>query len=285
MKKELFKILSVVCFLLPVTGITHAQEEMRPMLLYFRIDCAAVERDYMDNTRTLEAFHRIFSDSALASRIDTVIVTSYASPDGDESYNLRLARQRSVAVKGYLVWKYPHLNQYRIAVRPQGENWQGLRSLIAADYAVPHQKEVLQILNKNTDSRLCKEQLRRLDGGISYTYIREHILHNLRHASVCTVRLKDPLPLLDRTDIFRPDITRTNELYRGSLKTEVSPVYPLPVSSSTIKRPLFALKTNLLFDAALMPNIEIEVPVNKRWSLNGELMFPWWLLDGDSQLV
>ena len=56
MKKELFKILSVVCFLLPVTGIIHAQEEMRPMLLYFRIDCAAVERDYMDNTRTLDIF-------------------------------------------------------------------------------------------------------------------------------------------------------------------------------------------------------------------------------------
>ena len=42
------------------------------------------------------------------------------------------------------------------------------------------------------------------------------------------------------------------------------------------KRPLFALKTNLLFDAALMPNVEIELPVGKhnRYSLNGELMFP-----------
>lgn len=49
------------------------------------------------------------------------------------------------------------------------------------------------------------------------------------------------------------------------------------------ERPLFALKTNLLFDAALMPNVEIEVPVgrNHRYSLNGELMFPWWLMDGD----
>lgn len=49
------------------------------------------------------------------------------------------------------------------------------------------------------------------------------------------------------------------------------------------KRPLFALKTNLLFDAALMPNVEIELPVGKhnRYSLNGELMFPWWLMDGD----
>ena len=47
------------------------------------------------------------------------------------------------------------------------------------------------------------------------------------------------------------------------------------------KRPLFALKTNLLFDVAMMPNIEIEVPIGKRWSINGEYMFPWWLFDGD----
>lgn len=45
--------------------------------------------------------------------------------------------------------------------------------------------------------------------------------------------------------------------------------------------PLLALKTNMLFDIALMPNIEIEIPVGKRWSLNGELMFPWWLFDND----
>lgn len=47
------------------------------------------------------------------------------------------------------------------------------------------------------------------------------------------------------------------------------------------RHPLFALKTNLLFDAALMPNIEIEVPIGRRWSINGEYMFPWWLFEGD----
>ena len=31
----------------------------------------------------------------------------------------------------------------------------------------------------------------------------------------------------------------------------------------------------------MMPNVEIEVPIGKRWSVNGEYMFPWWLLDGD----
>lgn len=47
------------------------------------------------------------------------------------------------------------------------------------------------------------------------------------------------------------------------------------------KRPLIALKTNLLFDATMMPNIEIEVPMGNRWSINAEYMFPWWLFDSD----
>ncbi len=45
------------------------------------------------------------------------------------------------------------------------------------------------------------------------------------------------------------------------------------------KTPFLALKTNLLFDVALTPNVELEVPLGRRWSLNGEYMFPWWLLD------
>lgn len=46
-------------------------------------------------------------------------------------------------------------------------------------------------------------------------------------------------------------------------------------------RPLFALKTNMLFDAAMMPNVELEVPLGYRWSVNGEYMFPWWLFEDE----
>ena len=52
-------------------------------------------------------------------------------------------------------------------------------------------------------------------------------------------------------------------------------------SIATHTRPLFALKTNLLFDAALMPNIELELPIGKHWSLNAEYIFPWWLINDD----
>lgn len=47
------------------------------------------------------------------------------------------------------------------------------------------------------------------------------------------------------------------------------------------RKPLLALKTNLLFDAAMIPNVEVEFPLGNRWSLNGEYMFPWWQLKKD----
>jgi|GEM_PF-274844 len=45
------------------------------------------------------------------------------------------------------------------------------------------------------------------------------------------------------------------------------------------ERPVIAVKTNLLFDAASALNIEIEAPIGKRWSVAGEYMFPWWTWD------
>ena len=43
-------------------------------------------------------------------------------------------------------------------------------------------------------------------------------------------------------------------------------------------KPLLALKTNLLYDLLLAPNIEVEIPFgrNKRWSLMAEYTNPWW---------
>lgn len=41
-------------------------------------------------------------------------------------------------------------------------------------------------------------------------------------------------------------------------------------------RPLFAIKTNLLYDALLTPNFEIEKDLGSRLSLMAETAFPWY---------
>ena len=43
-------------------------------------------------------------------------------------------------------------------------------------------------------------------------------------------------------------------------------------------RPIVAVKTNLLFDAALAPNIELEIPMGRHWSFMVEDWFPWFRL-------
>lgn len=66
-------------------------------------------------------------------------------------------------------------------------------------------------------------------------------------------------------------------LLAGSLGAQEN---SLPADTS---RPvLLALKTNLLFDLALTPNLELEVPIGKRWSVNAEGMGAWWLRNNNS---
>lgn len=259
----------------------------KPMVLYFRFDKAVVDKGYMDNDRTLRHLEELLSDRSLTGRIDSINILSFTSPDGDRKYNERLAQQRSTAVKGYLVWKYPHLDQYGIHPRPQGENWQELRRLIAGDKNLPNREEVLQTIDRNPDSDRCKALLRKLDGGTSYRYIQTRLLRYLRNAAVCMVWIRpDNLPALPEPARPHRDHQQTDTATTSSVShttgNNTLPLFPQgPPAAASCRRPLFAVKTNLLFDAALMPNIEIEVPIGKRWSVNGEYMFPWWLLDGD----
>jgi len=48
--------------------------------------------------------------------------------------------------------------------------------------------------------------------------------------------------------------------------------------------PWVAIKTNLLFDAALAPNLEIEVPIGwSRWSVMAEWWTPWYRWRGENR--
>ena len=42
------------------------------------------------------------------------------------------------------------------------------------------------------------------------------------------------------------------------------------------EKPLFALKSNLLFDALGFVNLGVEVPLGQRFSLGADAVFPWW---------
>ena len=394
-------------------------EQKTELVLHFRFDRSMVDYGYRDNNRILAAMHKIFADSLCVSRIDSVCIQAFSSPEGDADYNRRLALRRAQAVKGYLVWRYPGLNQYRIRTSAQAESWDALRDVALNDTLLPCRDEILQILKLNTGEKRKEALLKKLNTGIPYRHISQWILPELRNASICTVYMRplrhaqqgsrlvadaqgnngkeyqkaDGTEITDDTEVVngvrvakgndtnangtevingvrvtkgnvanangtevingvrvaKGNDTNTNgtevingvrvtkgndtnangtEVINGvrvtkgndtnpdgtknisgvrvakgndtnangtelTDNTEIIGSTPVTGNAQTTgsanaiapgksrRRPLFAVKTNLLFDAALMPNIELEVPIGKRWSLNGEYMFPWWLINDD----
>ena len=413
-------------------------EQKTELVLHFRFDRSMVDYGYRDNNRILAAMHKIFADSLCVSRIDSVCIQAFSSPEGDADYNRRLALRRAQAVKGYLVWKYPGLNQYRIRTSAQAESWDALRDVALNDTLLPCRDEILQILKLNTGEKRKEALLKKLNTGIPYRHISQWILPELRNASICTVYMRplrhaqqgsrlvadaqgnngkeyqkaDGTEITDDTEVVNgvrvakgndtnangtevingvrvtkgndtnangtevingvrvtkgndtnangtevingvrvtkdndtnvngtevingvrvtkgndtnangtevingvrvakgndtnPDgtevingvrVAKGNDTNANGTEltdnteiigsTQVTGNTPTKGSANAIapgksrRRPLFAVKTNLLFDAALMPNIEVEVPIGKRWSLNGEYMFPWWLINDD----
>ena len=74
----------------------------------------------------------------------------------------------------------------------------------------------------------------------------------------------DSIPIVVEETIIEPE----------ELPEIVSPIIP-PLQKTY--RPLFAVKTNLLYDLLSGLNVEVEVPIGKHLSLAGEWIFPWWL--------
>ncbi len=48
---------------------------------------------------------------------------------------------------------------------------------------------------------------------------------------------------------------------------------------SQFTQPLLAIKSNLLYDAMSIINLEAEIPIYDRWSVLGEIIFPWWTMN------
>ncbi|MCD8182324.1 MAG: DUF3575 domain-containing protein [Bacteroides sp.] len=295
------RILLILCILLsPVVCAQPAGYSVQdcdslcrnPLLLYFRFDRSLVEYDYMDNPRTLREFDILFSDSTQAERIDTVTIISYSSPDGDARYNSRLSAQRAVSVKGYLIWKYPNLSQHRIVIRPQGENWAGLRQLVEADADIPDREEVLSILKKTPDTARCKILLRRLNRGLAYRYIVNNLLRQLRNAAVCQVQMQqsETISMAEDIGIEEPVFLPTADYLSSGVEQrmpsfECNKESEFLVSEKKRSQPIIALKTNLLDWAgatpdgklaAFRPNLAAEVFFARRWSVDASVAYSHW---------
>ncbi|MCD8182849.1 MAG: hypothetical protein LUE99_06890, partial [Bacteroides sp.] len=155
-------------------------------IMHFRLDKSDIDRTYLNNQNVLLTLNELFSNPTRVLSIDSMHVYSYASPEGKEAHNIRLAQRRSEAMKRYLTSNYHLLPHARISCFPCGENWDGLKELVQHG-SFEEREEVLMILDAVKDPARREELLKRLNAGHAYKYLSAHVLPLLRNAMACTI--------------------------------------------------------------------------------------------------
>ena len=238
--------------------------------LYYYRDRIDLQEDYLDNALQMFRIREFLNSS---SRIDSIVIYAYASPEGSPKRNKWLSERRAEVAKDYVLSQLPNdsvLLPDNVILRPMGENWDGLEEELRENYHQPNRDKVLRIMRANVPTETKKWRLQNLDNGYTYKWIIRHHMPALRVATwICVYAPYEALHL----DTVPETMAKMEELPL----LDSTALLPVDLASTFHRKSTFvALKTNLLYDAVTALNVELEVPIGKRFSVMVEDVFPWW---------
>lgn len=264
--------------------------------VYFRLGHRQYDPSFENNSSGMNPFVNEVKRHNAASNIERITVRSYTSPDGSNAANERLSRNRCRTISEYLL-NETGIDPSLIHTEAEGIAWDELLRMAEADAGVPYREEVLELLRTtpvwvfDDDNRVVggrKKSLMELRGGVPYRWLYTNIFPALRNAVAVSLFVKQP----DATAATAPAAPEKLEKTEspgnpGNLENLEKPeqhenlgnlaetaAETLPASHTPWHR--LAIKTNLLYDAILMPSLEVEYRFNDRWTVNAEGDVAWW---------
>ena len=286
------KIVMVV--LMPTTLLANAyaasiQDSLRTTI-YFRPGYSLLELSYRDNAANMKALTQGIQTikGNPCVQLQHIRILSAASPEGNSALNKRVAKRRGERLRDYLKETLV-LPDSIFTVSSAGEDWQGLASLIAKE-KTPWRNKALQIIRhtpewitrngKVVDGR--KRQLQNLDGGKVWKYMLDNHFYTLRTGAVVVCEVKT---LAAESTPSAAEARPESASQQSASQSPSSPPFPAipsqvhPESQAPPVVSYFALKSNLLYDALLVPNLSLEASIGSGWTLGAGGMFAWWSKD------
>ena len=279
---RLFKVILLFflsCVLIPVS----AQETRDSVKIYFHQGRTEIDLSLRDNRRSLEKICR----QILEYRPDTafsickIMVVGAASPEGSIELNRRLSELRAKRLFDHVCGYSPLPDTLKTSVFV-GRDWRGLLRLVENDPGMPGKSETVELLqgivseveaSGNGENKI--NELKRLRYGIPYRYMYRNLFPDLR-ASCLYIWYESKRKSFPAMQV----ISHLHDtLY---LPCKLSPFGGETggFQSGEKHGPFYmAVKTNMLYDALLVPNIGVEFYVGKNWSLAGNWMYAWWKSD------
>lgn len=146
-------------------------------------------------------------------KVKNVNIDGYASPEGSEASNIRLAQGRAQSFVKYLRTTY-RLSTDLFNVQGHGEDWDGfVKAINESD--TQWKMEILDIVNNTMQGNVRKTKLKKLDRGEAYKYLLEVIFPALRRTEyqfAYTVRSFNLDEAIARINT-NPGLLSLNEMY------------------------------------------------------------------------
>ena len=220
--------------------------------------------DYENNKSELDGLNAklqsLLRDTT--ATLQQINIHGYGSPDGPFVKNEKLARQRTDSLVAYVV-RTAALPQQKIVTDSTAEDWDGLVRFIenASTAELPHRDNLLRIVQSNRTPD-AKEWVMKTTYRDDYRYIVLNCLPSLRRSNfqieyILIHSIPKPQPVVVAEPVA---------------ETPAQPVADV-VSQPTKGIPFMALRTNLLYDAALIPNIGVEVNLGKQWTIGADWLY------------
>lgn len=289
MKKLIACTLAIIC-VFTVLGNTSTDS----IKVYFKLSQSTYEPMLDNNAVSVDSFIEKVTALIASDELMRIVITGYASPEGPENLNKKLARKRCETLADIIL--------SRTSVSPRiadtqsfrgGESWELLRETVINDLSIPNRDKILKILNDDTAHAKSLQQIKAIDNGATYHWVLKHIFPKLRYAvAVAIYRKPDPMEEPPKVEGEIQD-SIADEIADIATIAPIADSDTLEKNSSRIDstgsddayrpRHLLALKTNLLYYAALMPNLELEYLFHDNWSAAITGNIAWWWKNSTNQ--
>ena len=172
------------------------RRDKRALFVYFPMSQTEIQPDYRGNQQTLDRVidvtRKMLADQE--SKICKIQIVGLASFDGGKNLNERISKTRAEELKKYI--------QDRLSVSDDqfetsygGEDWADFRDEVEEEIQnvsgntamVSQLKEVIQIIDSEHNEVRREQKIRKLRGGRTYQYIKEHHLDDQRNAGYLRV--------------------------------------------------------------------------------------------------
>ncbi len=253
----------------------------------FRQGRSVLDVKFGNNEQALRAIVDSLQAGSIATdsvyRLTAVEVIGGASPEGSVALNKGLSERRANVLFNYIS-RYGDLPDSLKKFTYIGRDWAGLLTLVKDDAKVPNRDKAIELLedivrktaNGERESDRNFSRLFFLCDSRPYFYMYKHLFPPLRASRLALTYERVPNPVYIKP-LKTPQTTSFAEIpVVNTDKFIPAPVMPSRITPKPEKNFYMGLRSNLLYDLALVPNIGAEFYVGKGFTVGGNWMYAWW---------